>query len=475
MKKILFSMLLPLLGLWACDKEAERPGLTTSEIALLIPSNHAAFDLENTLNIPFAWEEAFLVDNYELVFSNNEDLSNPNMVNVRRTPHLITSSDMNDIAAKAGIQSGYAGEIYWTVRSGKSSQPSVAEVRSLTVTRLAAQPLTPAKDTVITLDHTAPDTEITFSWEAMPVDDYQLIISANADLSDPLMETTVSATSAPVTYQTLQDFIDDPANGLKRYKSNTLYWNVQAGDKILARPSWKFKLAGARIFTDVRGDESITYQVSVVPNGDDEELVWMSENLRATKLVDGTPLVYEGQEDWDSQYFPAEGAKTSASALVPEGISRHAGVYYRVQKIGDNSSSVQWPALLAPAGWKVPEVQDFLNLVTAALRVSPTLEVLRHPDGFPTGVSGGTALDETLMNLWNMNMVPCGSNRITGGGSLYVAEFAALGQQHMLYAFNSVTQVVTVETLYPKGGNARAIGLGTNAPVTVRLLYTGDD
>jgi len=473
-KYILFSIIVSVLGFYSCDDETDPPKLTTSDVALLVPANAAQFDLENTLNIPFAWEDAFLVDDYQLVFSANADMSNPIIQKVNRTPHLITSSDMNDIAAKAGIASGYDGEIFWTVQSVKSSQPLAADVRSIKVKRLAAQPLTPAKDTEIGLDHMALDTEIEFTWEPMPDVDYQLIISANADLSDPLLTTTVSTTSTPVTHQVLQDFIEDPANGMKRYKKNTLYWNVKAGDKILASPSWKLKVSGTKIFTDVRGDESITYQVSVIPNGE-EEMVWMSENLRATKLVDGTDLAYEGQESWNSQYFPAAVAKTGPSAEVPAPIRKHAGAYYRVNMIGNNSSSVLWPSLLAPAGWKVPTEQDFKNLVAAALNVSPYLEVLRSVDGYPSLLIGDKKLNPELMNQWNMNMVPGGTNRLGNPGGYYVSEFAILDWLHMVYATNSISQCVTVEIGGGGIGNARAIGLGYNAPITVRLMYTGDD
>lgn len=476
-KYILYSILFSLLGLVACQDEVDPPKLTTSDIALLVPANNTTYDLDNTLNLVFAWEEAFLVDEYELLFSAKEDMSEPVIIPVRRSPHLITSSDMNDIGAQLGIASGYSGKIYWTVQSVKPSQPSKADVRSIEVIRLAAQPLTPAKNAVIEIDYKALDTEINFTWEPMPDVDYELIISANADLSNPLITKTTSETSETITYQDLQDIIDNPANGMKKYKANTFYWNVKAGDKILAKPSWTFNVYGSKIFTDVRGSESISYEVSIIPYGD-REVVWMSENLRATKLVDGTDLVFDsekGQESWNSQYFPAEVAKASASTLVPAPIRKHAGMYYRVNKIGNNSPTVQWPALLAPAGWKVPTEQEFKDLVAATLKISENIEVLRHPDGYPDLLVGGKKLNKDLMNIWNMNMVPCGTNRTSNPGSYYVSEFAALTDQlHTVFATTSVTQCVTLEIASGKG-NARAIGLGYNAPIVVRLMYTGDD
>ena len=76
-----------------------------------------------------------------------------------------------------------------------------------------------------------------------------------------------------------------------------------------------------RSFTDVRGDESITYKVAVISNGD-SEVVWLAENLRTTKLNTGESLICEGQENDKSQCFPAEEAKKSATTLVPDAIRK---------------------------------------------------------------------------------------------------------------------------------------------------------
>ena len=43
----------------------------------------------------------------------------------------------------------------------------------------------------------------------------------------------------------------------------------------MANSAWRFKLYGTKIFTDVRGDESITYKVAVISNGD-SEVVWLA-------------------------------------------------------------------------------------------------------------------------------------------------------------------------------------------------------
>ena len=108
MKQYISFLLLVFTGLscWSCKDDVERPALVTSEIELAVPKNDVSIDLDKVRQITFAWQEAFLVDKYNLLLSNSEDMSSPVVVEARRTPHLISSSDMNDIAAKLGIASG---------------------------------------------------------------------------------------------------------------------------------------------------------------------------------------------------------------------------------------------------------------------------------------------------------------------------------------------------------------------------------
>ena len=101
MKQYISFLLLVFTGLscWSCKDDVERPALVTSEIELAVPKNDVSIDLDKVRQITFAWQEAFLVDKYNLLLSNSEDMSSPVVVEARRTPHLISSSDMNDIAA----------------------------------------------------------------------------------------------------------------------------------------------------------------------------------------------------------------------------------------------------------------------------------------------------------------------------------------------------------------------------------------
>jgi uncharacterized protein (DUF427 family) len=482
MKKCLsyLSILFIGLNLSSCKNEVEFPKLTISELELLVPQKDSIVDLQNRSTVTFAWENSTIVSSYNLVFSTNSDLSDPVVVETSSNPYVIRSSEMNDLGKSLGLSTGSTNKIFWSVKSRKSSQPTTAEVNSFTLKMLLAQPLTPAKDSIINLNHDSLSTQLKFSWESMAdINSYQLIISAKADLSNPLIDMSVSGTSTVITQQQFQNIIENTTNGLKRYKGNTIYWNVKAGDKFMANSAWKFKLYGTKIFTDIRGNESITYKVAVIPTADGtDEMVWMAENLRTRKLNNGVELVYDatGQMSWNSQYFTPAEAMISSTTAVPDELRATAGMYYRVQMIGNNSSAVVWPNLLVPAKWRVPEVQDFVNLANAALTACDYLEVLRAPAAYPALLVGAKTLVGSKMNLWGMNMAPSGTNRVASPGNLYLGEFGQVNGLHMTYAINSITQCNTLEINAATGkGNARAIGLGYNAPIVVRLIYKGDD
>jgi len=482
MRKYLSYLLILFLGLniSSCKTEVEFPKLTTSELTLLVPQNDSVVNLQNRSAVTFAWKNSSIVTTYNLLLSTKSDLSDALVIATTANPYVIRSSQMNSLAKTLGIGTGSTKKIYWSIQSGKSSQPSTTEVKSFTLQMLMAQPLTPGNDSIIKLDYAALSSGIKFSWESMAdYTNYQLIVSTNADLSNPFIDTTVNGTSSEVTQQQFQNVIENSAYALKRYKGNTLYWNVKVGDKFLSSSSRKFKLYGTKIFTDIRGTETITYKVAVIPSADgSEEYVWMAENLRTKKLNNGVDLVYDatGQKSWNSQYFTPQEALINASTPLPDELRANAGMYYRVQMIGDNGSSVVWPSLIAPAKWRVPETQDFLNLTNATLNYCNYLEVLRASVAYPALLSGSRQLDVTKMNLWGMNMSSSGINRVASPGSLYLAEFAVVNGPYMSYAINSINQCVILEIGASTGkGNARAIALGYKAPIVVRLIYKGDD
>ncbi|UYI75232.1 MAG: SusE domain-containing protein [Bacteroides xylanisolvens] len=472
MKKYLI-LLLTVFAFWACDAE-EYPQLVTSQIELLVPADNVSVDLNDIYNVVFAWEKPFIVDKYQLVFSNSPDLSNPVSIDAKITPYLISASKMNEIASSLGIATGASGTVFWSVRSGRPSQPSTATVRTFTIKRLPPQPLFPSDGEAFVLDDEAPNTAISFVWESLPdVNEYTLVISSNPSMSNPILETTIEGTSINVTHQELQEIIENKSNKLKLFKSNTLYWNIKIGDTFMANIPRVIRLSGMRVFTDIRGTESITYKVAVLPYPESGETVWLAENLKTKKLKNGEDLLYNGPEDAKSQYIPAVEALQKAGVSIPSEIALLAGNYYRINLIGDNSLNLQWPDLLAPEGWKVPSLEDFQDMTTAALKVCSYLDVLRSPVAYPNDKYLTFDMNSSLVNAWGMNMAGCGTNRFATG-SPYVSEFCAVNSQHMVYAFTSVNQCATV-TMTPSGDRTRAIGLGASAPICVRLIYIGDD
>ena len=54
------------------------------------------------------------------------------------------------------------------------------------------------------------------------------------------------------------------------------------------------------IFTDIRGDEKITYRVAKVKYSTGEEVVWLAENLRTTKYPDGTDISLANGDYWNA-------------------------------------------------------------------------------------------------------------------------------------------------------------------------------
>ena len=83
----------------------------------------------------------------------------------------------------------------------------------------------------------------------------------------------------------------------------------------VSRSSGVLNMTEMMRFIDVRGDEKITYRVVRIFYSDKTSLVWLADNLRATKYADGT--------DIEANNFK----KTPAS--LGEGRVKAYGVHYR--------------------------------------------------------------------------------------------------------------------------------------------------
>ena len=160
MKLIRYMMLFGfLLALAACDSEGEVRHLgVTSVNALYEPGNDKTVALQPSASasLYFEWEPSLAEDGgsilYEVVFDKEGgDFSEPVVVitsdnNGADNHATISHKRLNQIAAKAGIESAARGTLRWTVWASKGINPVKAkEERLLTVTRLAGFAEVPAQ------------------------------------------------------------------------------------------------------------------------------------------------------------------------------------------------------------------------------------------------------------------------------------------------------------------------------------------
>jgi hypothetical protein len=364
------------------------------------------------------------------------------------------------------------------VRSQASTGYITAEVQVLVGRAFSL--LLPADDTTIVLNHKTPDdVAITFSWKALSnATSYDLLISYNSDLSNPLniaRTNGITATQVVFGNAELQTLIQQRILQ-KRYIDNTLYWNVKetSSGRYVGEQSRILKLSGYRQFIDERGTEEITYDVSVIPY-DGKQHVWLSQNLRTAKAVDGTSIEdipvtgytspvpsvpITAPLDW--AYADLDKVKSLITLTVPASMEPYLGNWYA------NLAIDIWRDHLVPAGWKIPTWDEMKALFDAAREVTSDIRVLKNINGYNSDNP-----DETW-NSWNMNIVPngCGNwhvcpNFQSGWGLAYDYQgiyFMTDDGPGVTNIFDSWEGVVN-----SKWGADQWNGL------PVRLLYIGDE
>lgn len=135
----------------ACSSDGEVRDLGVNAVDKLYqPKNEMSVVLQPSASatLLFEWEPSIAQDGglvlYEVVFDKADgDFSNPVQVvaadnNGIENHATITHKVLNQIAAKAGVESAAAGSLKWTVWASKGVNPvKAAEERTLTLTRLA--------------------------------------------------------------------------------------------------------------------------------------------------------------------------------------------------------------------------------------------------------------------------------------------------------------------------------------------------
>jgi hypothetical protein len=453
------------------------------EIVLTAPADDANIDLVSAPNVTFTWNPAADVTAYKLLWSLSENLSNAQTINNATSPYVLTAANFDAALETAGIAEGAIAKVYWTVQQMSTSEQATPQKRSINVNRITKL-IAPIAETAISLNYKEPAaTAVTFSWANMSASAYELVISKNENLSNPLTLTGltgITGTSKTITNADLQALI---TNGTlpKKYLDNKLYWNVKvSGNYISATPKTVY-IYGYKQFVDTRGTEVQTYEVSVL-SYNSKKVVWLAEDLRAENDINGTPLPVGLSKDgtvrndkgvigWAQ---PREGnfangystGNTYPTAWKDNG---NTGPYYDARYIPPKDITYL-KSLIVPAGWKLPTWADFEELYTAANALGGNLQVLRNPACYPS--------EETRerWNEWKMNM--CDNGRFQYAFDTFTGLFARNGGNPLWFYTYDTSQ---------KGGNAYdwacnlSMEWGFNiydngdSCGTVRLIYTGDN
>ncbi|MDR1865518.1 MAG: fibrobacter succinogenes major paralogous domain-containing protein [Bacteroidales bacterium] len=476
MKK--YSLLLAVLAA-ALFASCKKDGTTDSRpvITLSSPAAAASFDLENGEDVVFAWAvSGGSFDAYQLVLSKSDQLAEPQIVEIPVVAALakqaaISASQLDARVAALGFSGGAEANLYWSIAPGSATQQAQTETRAITLKRRNVGPALQlvSPETPVLLDKDTPDAVVNLQWNAAPgATGYEIVFSSRDYLADPVTVAGIpgSATGKAFTHRELQAllFDDAPAHNLKRYKENTVYWNVKIDGKLSDREPASFRMSGMRIFTDVRGDESITYDVSVL-SYNDTETVWLANDLRAANDRDGNPLD-------ESYYIPLPAA---VIAQYPQLQEPTVGKYYSAYR-------QDLKEMIVPEGWKLPTHNDYCDLYIAASYVSQRYadsylinwaeqwdcEVLKDPDYYP-------AAEHSNFNRWNMNFRPNGRFQYNADGfemSVTVINYVYDNSPDPHGDWTNKSGYGFCHVFYHHMGQ---FGDGEGAIAPVRLIYTGDD
>jgi hypothetical protein len=433
-------------------------------ISLGMPDDKIIMELDRSGNITFSWLPLEDINEYQLVISLSADFSNPQFIDATSSQSMIvTPATLDEKLAAMGVKAGEAASVYWTVRPKEDME--MADVkRTMLVFRVSPPPvnidLVAALPVVLDKDQTS--TQTTFSWSSTGAEHYTLIFSKNADMSNPIYVISgITSATYPLTHQQLQDvFIENVSLGLKRFKTNILYWNVKADGAPSANSAGQFALSGMRYFRDVRGNEDLTYNVAVLPYPEGSETVWLGENLKTLKTTDGTDIATLLGDN-----FVASAQSVLATVPIPVEMHPFIGCYYRIEQLSF------WKDRVIPAKWKIPTYEELAFMCGQARMAAPgaaMYSVLRNPAAFPKTYAADP--HKEMWNLWKMDFVPYGNG----------ASVAAIPDQQ--YELDNPYLYFVMDygsddrkMFFAADDGSTSSWAWANHAVPVRLIYTGDD
>lgn len=364
-KKVVLALALFMLA--ACQKDEYKLDIPESGVTLSLPLEGSFLDLNDEAVSSCKFECNDVAEGGNTLVLSTSPLLKDKLPIKTVTVEMgdATSLDMDVLDAdiyfsSLGIGGGKTGTLYWSIKPSKNLTVAATEIRSFTTKRIQTQLTRPEDQAEEALNVDTPDKEVTFSWQIEkeePNTEYQLCFGMDSRMENGKIIVDAGNTGeCTLTHQQLQDIIEQLP--IKKYSLNNTYWNVmrKSDGSFVSRSSHILKLSDMLVFTDVRGDESITYRVARILYSTGEEVIWLAENLRATKYPDGSEIKLNADR-WNPP------------TNVPEGHKRAYGYYYSV----NNTDR------FVPKGWRMPLRKDYQTLMDEARLAKGATDVFKHP------------------------------------------------------------------------------------------------
>lgn len=259
-------------------------------------------------------------------------------------------------------------------------------------------------------------------------------MSLSQDFSSGVFEIEVgSSNPASVTYAQMQEAYE--SFGVAPFETAVMYWNVKVDSKnvFLSRASSIIYLDGILEFTDVRGDETITYRVTKLHYSNGTSVVWLADNLRTAKYPDGTDV-----------------AKTDYIQLDEDITTERFLAYGRLYSIAVSKKIV-------PQGWRIPTVSDYQDLFAEARKVPGGPNVLKDDKWYGTFPRENGHVNEWRMNFNTAGRWPDSAYEIWGYNQKYL----------YLIAADMDDRVINHD-------NDPQIWYSANKGAAIRLIYVGN-
>lgn len=388
MKKLIYGII-GLLMFSGCEEDYKTDiTIPMSGIYLSSPADGAAMDLndESIDTYEFTWDKAS-EQGSQLIFSTTKDLVKQVTVDAGTgNSYTIRPAIVNLLFSRLGIKAGDEKVLYWTVKDMSNLSAAASEVRTVRIKRMESSLTSPEDMASCTLLADATQTRIRFEWDTSVVGrdtECTLLFSLDPEMSSPVELSVTGRGNISATHEEVQQAIEKLA--IKRYQTNTLYWNVRSNtnQEFVSRAANVLYTDDMMRLVDKRGDETKIYPVVRVRFSDGTSQVWTAENLKTTRYPDGTKI----ESDYH-RYAPESLGQDWINAI---------GVYYSFV-IRDR---------IIPKGWRLPTEAEWNFLFSEAGKAGG-YNVLKDPVYYYKDPTGQEHLNEwglsfTSAGTWNLD------------------------------------------------------------------------